>query len=349
MKKTILISGIICLNIFVIGAFLKVFHFPGANIGIFAGMVSFALWFLPIAFIYSYKSSDKSKKPLYIVGFICTATCILGALCKIMHLPGSNLFLLIGIPLPFILFLPMYLYFQRKEKNKSVINFAKIMFLMIFIAVVNSLLTFRINGNIVKGYTNDLESAFKSSEIEMFKNKTLLENFPRTDDSIKNTSVAEITKRSDDICITVNRIQTTVINEFAENQVSSANEIMNNEWEKVRIVASSSIIFGFKDRPDLTLGLKKSINDYCEFIKNLPFVGKEQSEQISLLLNTSDKVDMGEDGKTISWENWLFKNRYLITVITNLEDVKAKVRLAENTVLEAINKKDLTVKYAEKI
>jgi len=349
MKKTILISGIICLNIFVIGAFLKVFHLSGANLMIFAGMVSFALWFLPAAFINSYKGSDKSKKPLYIVGFVCTATCILGALCKIMHLPGSNLFLLIGIPLPFILFLPMYLYFQRKEKNKSVMSFAKIMFLMIFIAVVNSLLTFRVHGDIVLGYTNDLESAFKSSEIETLKNKTLLGNLSHSDDSIKNTSVAEITKRSDDICNTVNRIQTTVINEYAEKQVSSANEIMNNEWEKVRIVASSSIIFGFKNRPDLTLGLKKSINDYCEYIKSLPFVDKEQSEQINLLLSTSDKVGMGENGKTISWENWLFKNRYLITVITNLEDVKVKIRLAENTVLEAINKKDLTAKYTEKI
>lgn len=349
MKKNILISGIICLNIFVIGAFLKVFHFPGANIAIIAGMVFFALGFLPAAFIDSYRGADKTKKPLYIVGFVCTVTCILGAMCKIMHLPGSSLFLLIGIPLPFILFLPMYLYSQRKEKNKSVMNFAKIMFLMIFIAVVNSLLTSRINGHIVIGFTNDLESAFKSSEIEMLRNKTLLENFSGSNDSMINTSVAEITKRSDEICTRVNRIQVTALNEFEETQVASAKAIMDHSWDKTRIFFSSSLVFGMKDHPNMITELKKDLRDYCGFVKGLPGVSKEQSERISALLSTSDQEGMDEEGKARSWENRLFCNRYLITVITNLEDIKTKVKMAENAVLEAIGKNDFTAKEAEKI
>ena len=335
MKKTILISGIICLNIFVVGAFLKVFHLSGANLMIFVGMVLFTLWFLPAAFINSYKSSDKTKKPLYIVGFICTATCILGALCKIMHLPGANLLLLIGIPLPFILFLPMYLYYQRKEKNKSVTNFAKIMFLMTFIAVVNSLLTLRVHGDIVLGYTNDLESAFKSGEIEALKTGALLENGTHTRDSIENVTVAEITKRSDDICNAVNRIQITAINEHGDNRVTSAKEIMGCSWNKMQIVAGS-LIFGTKDHPNMIAELKKDLRDYCKFIQNLPWISKEQSERINRLLNTSDQVGMGESGEAVSWENHLFRNRYLIAVITNLEDVKTKIRLSENEILKTI-------------
>ncbi len=335
MKKIILISGIACLNIFVIGAFLKAFHFPGGNMMIFIGIISFALGFLPAAFVHSYRGSDKTKKLLYIVGFICTVTCILGALCKIMHLPGANLLLLIGIPLPFILFLPMYLYYQRKEKNKSGMSFAKIMFLMIFIAVVNSLLTFSVHGDIVLGYTNDLESAFKSSEIEALKTGALLENGTHTRNSIENVTVAEITKRSDDICNAVNRIQIMAINEHGDNQVASAKEIMGCSWNKMQIV-SGSLIFGTKDQPNMIAELKKSLQDYREFIKNLSWVSKEQSEQISMLLNTSDQVGVGEDGETVSWENLRFRNRYLIAVITNLEDVKVKIRLAENSVLETL-------------
>lgn len=347
MKKIVLISGIICLNIFVIGAFLKVFHFPGANMAIFVGMVSFALWVLPSALVNSYKGSDKTKKPLYLVGFICTATCILGALCKIMHLPESNLFLFIGIPLPFLLFLPMYLYSQRKEKSKSVMSFAKIMFLMIFIAVVNSLLTFRINGNIVNGYTIDLESAFKSCEIETLKTGALLENGTHTRDSVENVAVADITKRSDDICNMINQIQITMINEYAEEQVPSVKEFMNHEWEKVRVV-NNSIIFGSEQRPNLSVVLRKSMNDYCKFLQELPFVSTNQSDQIRLLLYTSDKVGNDEEGNPILWETWFFKNRYLITIVTNLEDLKTKVKLAENSVLKTIHKGELTAECSKR-
>jgi hypothetical protein len=335
MKNKILIFGIICLNILVLGAFMKVFHMPGAGTMIILGMVSFALLFLPIALVNSFKGLGKTKKPLFIVGFICVATSVLGAMCKIEHLPGSNLFLLIGIPLPFMFFLPMYLYYQKKEKINSVINFAKIILLIIFIAVVNSLLTLSVTRDVIVGYTNDLESVFISSEIETLKNKTILEDFTQSKDSIL---IMDITKRSDAICNAVNQIQTIVINEYSEKKKLSAKEIMNNDWEKVRSVASSSIIFGFKEKPDRILILKESIDDYCKFISNQSFINKEQIENINLLLKTSEKFGVAQDGSSVSWENWLFKGHYLITVITNLEDVKLKIRLVENEVLETLSK-----------
>lgn len=336
MKKIILISGIICLNIFVAGVFMKVFHLNSADIVITIGMASFALLFLPAAVINSYHGSEKTKKGLYIAGFICAVICIIGALFKIEQWNGSTWFLMIGIPLPFILFLPIYIHHHNKEKNKSVMNFAKIMFLMIFIALSNSLLTYRISGNIVLAYTNDSKGVFTTGEIAALKNSTLREQLFTSKDS-NLIAVEEITKRSDAICKSIDEMQTALIQEVYGEQPLSVKEFIDRElWVKVRNVKSNSVIFGSENEPNRTVQLKKSINEYCAFITKLTFVNQTHSEQINQLLNTSDKAVKASDGSAISWEYWNFKNLYLITVLTKLEDVKTKIKLAENSVLEML-------------
>ena len=84
MKKLIYISGVICLNIIVIGGLFKVMHWPGAGILLGVGMLTFAFIVLPAAFVNSYKAERKSLS-LYIVGYFCAFIFVLSVLFKMMQ------------------------------------------------------------------------------------------------------------------------------------------------------------------------------------------------------------------------------------------------------------------------
>jgi hypothetical protein len=141
MRKFIYISGIACINVFLIGAVMKISHWPGANIMIMLGLGLTSLLFLPPATYTAYKDGNiQSQKWIYICGFLCAFIDLIGAMFKIVHLPGANWLLLIGIPVPFILFLPVFVYHHIKQKELQMKGFLGVMFLMTYIAIFTALL-----------------------------------------------------------------------------------------------------------------------------------------------------------------------------------------------------------------
>src|ERR1035437_382096 len=111
MKKLIYISGIASANLMMFGSLFKVQHWSGGNVLITLATFLFCFIFLPSALISSYHGQEQKKyKWLYIVTFIVFFISMMGVLFKVMHWPGAAMFLLLGIPLPFVVFLPVYLY-----------------------------------------------------------------------------------------------------------------------------------------------------------------------------------------------------------------------------------------------
>ncbi|MHC1707352.1 MAG: hypothetical protein AB9842_07495 [Bacteroidales bacterium] len=144
MKKFIYISGIACTNIFLLGSLMKMLHWPGASIMVTLGLGIAALVFLPLALNVAYKeASDKALLWVYLTGFLCAFIDLIGAMFKINHYPGANILLMIGIPIPFILFLPVYVYNHIKRKDQQMSGLLGVMFLMTYIAVFSVLLAVR--------------------------------------------------------------------------------------------------------------------------------------------------------------------------------------------------------------
>lgn len=144
MKKFIYIAGIASINAFLIGALMKMNHWPGAGIMVTLGLGIIAFLYLPLATFYAYKDTqDKSQLWVYITGFLCAFIDIAGALFKVQHFPGATILLMIGIPAPFIIFLPVFLYNNIKHKDQPMKGFLGVMFLMTYIAVFSVLLAVR--------------------------------------------------------------------------------------------------------------------------------------------------------------------------------------------------------------
>ena len=140
MKKAIYLIGIIVVNLIMFGSLFKVLHWSGANIMFTLGSLLFSLCFLPIALYTNYKET-RQYQLLHWVTFLVFALGKFSILFKVLHWTGNELLLQISFPLPFILFLPVYLYETRAVKKTNDIHFLGILFGLTFIAVLSVLLS----------------------------------------------------------------------------------------------------------------------------------------------------------------------------------------------------------------
>ncbi len=165
MKKSIYILGITCLSITLFGTIFKVMHFPGATILMTVGLGVLALLFLPITYYKLLNSTnDKLLKFVFHTGFIAFSVGFIGMLFKINHWPGANWFLIVSLPLPFILFLPSYIIYHSKRKLKNNLNYFGIILFMIYLGVFSSLLSLSTSNNVINTFAFSTESLFNTNQ-----------------------------------------------------------------------------------------------------------------------------------------------------------------------------------------
>lgn len=185
MKKISYILGIISIIITVISVIFKANHWSGANILLIVGLPSFALLFLTTSLVMLLKSTDdKILKLVYVAGYLSFGFDFIGMLFKILHWPGAEKLLIIGIPLPFVLFLPVYLYYHSKRKLESSVGFAGIMLFMIYLGVFSSLLSIGGDGNRIRTHV-------KNSQIVAQGNEVLKASFPLSNQSQELMQILE--------------------------------------------------------------------------------------------------------------------------------------------------------------
>ncbi len=143
MKKTTFLLGILVIQNMLAGTLFKVMHWPGANILLTLGCMLFSFIFLPIALYISYKEQHQYLW-LHVITLFVFSIGIQSILFKVLQWDGNQLLLQIAFPLPFILFLPVFLYQTRLNKKLDDTNFLGVLFGLTFIAVFSVLLAMRI-------------------------------------------------------------------------------------------------------------------------------------------------------------------------------------------------------------
>ncbi len=140
MKRLIYISGLISAIVLTTGTSFKIEHWPGARILLTAAIGIFALFFVPAALMNNYKQENKNAY-LYISIFITLLISFSAALFKIQHWPGAGIMVTISLITPFVIFLPAYIVYYNKSLNKDITKFIAVMFLLVFVGVMDALLS----------------------------------------------------------------------------------------------------------------------------------------------------------------------------------------------------------------
>lgn len=165
MKKTIYITGMICLSLILIATIFKASHFPGANILVLAGLGAISVVFLPLSYSLLLKSTDdKLLRFVYTAAFISFLIDFVGMVFKILHWPGAGILLIIGVPLPFILFLPAYVKYHNKRKLKTDINFFAVILFMVYLGIFSSLLAIDVSRNVLDAYAHSTNNTIETNQ-----------------------------------------------------------------------------------------------------------------------------------------------------------------------------------------
>jgi uncharacterized membrane protein len=327
MKKTIYVLGIVSANLMLLGALLKALHQPGAATILSFSIFLFCLFFLPLALTSSYKSQEiKSYKWLYVVTFIVFSIDLLGALFKILHWPGASVFMMIGIPLPFVLFLPVYLYHTNKSKEKSVINNLAVMFGLTFLAVFSALLALNVSTNILDSFTLNACNNENSAKYNHVKVKNMI-----GDDMVK--------QKSDELCKFIDDLKYEILIASGNNQYSR--DRFKDEYYPLNInnKSSSNLSFpGNSEGQSKASILKTKVGEYGELISKSEKVSKELKELTKNLFDVSNiKITQTNgDIQTIKWEEREFPSMNLIMALEVLSRIQSNVRFAEAEYLSSL-------------
>jgi hypothetical protein len=306
------------------GSLFKIMHWPGASILLILGVFLFCFYFLPAALMNSYREQGSKYKLLYIVTFIVFGIGMMGTLFKIMHWPGAIIFLLLSIPLPFVLFLPVYLYQTREEKKNETRNLLGIVFGLTFLAVFSVLLALNVSKRILvaisdNARTNDMAASFDLSTL-----KGLGE-------------VNDVKKRSDELCSYIDDLKCELLtasgNNLCEGNKLNADyrpsQIFNMDYVQtpLRILLGEGPNTGIEE-------LKGKINAYREVLLASGKTSPELTELIRSLFDVSPKAsDNTDEAVMLTWEQREFTSYQLIIVIDALSQIQSNARLVESELL----------------
>ena len=341
MKKTIYLSGIIIANLLLMGCILKINHWPGGSIVLTISLIAFNFWFLPTALINHYKSqANKNNKWLYIVTFISFFIVFISALFKLMHWPGGGLLLMIGIPIPFILFLPVYIYYSVKNKEQSSVNFTAIILGLTFVAVFSVLLSINISKNVLQHGISLIKSAENVIDFYEIKINDEGKNISLT--GVNKENINMVKDRSEEICSLIHRAKKDLLN-YTEN------ENLDSDLGKIQFNAENINHIDSKFAGDYILiwaegatvpQIKDKISSFDEYLSSLN-LNQDLKNTINNIINTDDIV-LGDE--KYSWEEREFSTGYTIFALERLSRWEKNIRFIESEAVNDLIKSSLFAK-----
>ena len=316
MKKYIYITGIASTILMFLGCMFKVMHFPGAGILLTLSIFSLCILFLPFALHHAYHNSNPKRYGLiYIVTYIVFVTIFVGALFKVQHWPGASWFLIIGIPLPLVTFLPIYLIQTRKDKKYSIVNFMGIMFGMVFLTVYSALLALNVSSNIIMNFHSQLTY-----------NQNLITNV-YINSEVDNQN--QVQQKSEDVCNLIEQFKNELLiaseNKGKDLLKSNLNMLDNRD-------IPSAILFQSKN-PGRLLELKNKLNSFKETVLSSENLNEELKEITEIMFDTDDQTNPNDSENSFSWEYYHFGGNNLIMALDKLTLIESNVKFVEYELL----------------
>jgi hypothetical protein len=165
MRQKIYILGLLTVAVTMAGTIFKINHWPGAAIMLISGLLSMAFLFMPAALISHYRSCNGSgNRLLHIVTGITAMALFTGMLFKILHWPLAGYMLMFVLPLPYIVFLPVFLYNTSRDKNYNVYNLVFVLCLLAFHSVFIQLLSLNVTKERIDDSYNLVRNYIKVGE-----------------------------------------------------------------------------------------------------------------------------------------------------------------------------------------
>ena len=328
MKNSIYISGIISAIGLTVGALFKIQHWPASRILLTIFIIFFTLIFLPAALWNNFKK-EKKNLFLYICIFITLVICFGAALFKILHWPGAGTLILVALLAPFIIFLPAYIFYYNKTTNKDITNFIAILFLLVFVALMDAFLAVGISKNIIDYTVQINQTTHQINTVLEGKNEMMYENLPSSQPGLLDAQqTVNLKTRTEELCNLIDEMKFSLVKAAGKSNelyISGSGDI--NLW-KIKGMDNHSLATEKFLHTDKAQILKNQIKSYKEYIKSLNL--KNLTFDLDEILNVDD-INIKDQSK--AWESVLFEGPIMVWAIQKLDMIKMKVKMVESQVL----------------
>lgn len=321
MKRLVYITGISCAILMLLGSVSKIMHWPGAGVMLVLAVFLFCFGFLPMALKNNYETLPiKKMKTLHVVSYVVFAFCMMGVLFKIMHWPGAAMFLLVGLLSPFVIFLPVYLYYTREEEKTGNKNFLALILGLMFLAVFSVFLALGVSRQILGQGVQSVKQ--NESNVKSYAYSSNENN--------------EITKSANDLINYSNELKCTLLSFAGENMCDGNNPNANYKAEELcgpDNWAAANATFLSEHGVERTKLLKEKLNAFKKSVLASKNISPELTELVNDLFNTEDTDITGIYPPGMAWEQREF-NYSLVFMLDFLSKLQSNVRLVEGEALK---------------
>jgi hypothetical protein len=331
MKNKIYYFGIACCIIILLGGIFKIQHWPGAGICLTLSILLLVFVFLPMAMINSFKAEENKKiRILYITGYIAFGFDLIAGLFKLMHWPGASILMTIGIPLPFILFLPAYLLYVRKDKNVNYNHLLTVLFFFAYFGAFTAIMALDISKNMVDEMVVNATQTNKTNRNLKIQNQIFndyLKNKP-IENSVRK-SIQQINENTEELCSYMDDLKSAMI-KVSESQCHDAK---NMNYQKIsnknNRFASNAIMLNKEKGKELL----QKFDNYKKFlISESKITDKTTLNFIKEVLTTNGKGEF-------SWNEGVFRERHMIAALGYIDILKKRVLMSRMEALMAISER----------
>jgi len=333
MKNKTYIFGLICILLIVAGCIAKIQHWPGGGISLTLGFSLFTLVFMPTALINSFRTeTDKKLRTLYIIAYICILIDCTGVLFKVQHWPGTNILMIISIPLPFVLFLPVYLLSIRKNKQLNYNNLLLVLFFFAYFASISALLAINVSKGILDEYVDSANNYEEQAKLSKLQTEILIGNLPASNskDSIRRETLLKIKAASSSLYKLIDNMKIGIVRGAGDNSQLAIDTEGNVDLSKICNLDNKNIynneIFIKKSNE-----LKKEMTAYRNFL--MASLNPKEVEVATYIRNLLDTPN--------DWKSAEFDDKIMIAIMDALSSIKNKVALAELETITAIDNSNL--------
>ena len=339
MKKFMYVLGIIAPSLLLLGSLFKWQHLPGAGLLITFGLFLLGVIFIPVYVMVKIRDTRENKKKvntsLYIIGMITGILFLAAALCKIQHIPGAEILIIISTATALVAFLPAMILNVIRDKENQLQSFSNLVFALCFFALMFMLISMTVGKDVLNAFvltgvgTENTKSALKSRNIAHMNKIEASNN--NAESLVAN--LKELRTRT----VTLNEyIQSLRIEILVLTNKKNSDAIDDNQnIDLTRLVdlnnmnAPVEIMIGpYNDGKGFDL--QNEIIAYREYLNGLVDAG--QDEMINKLLDTSAPARDWIN----SWPAEQFEHLPMIAVQNNLAKIQSNILIAENEAMQAL-------------
>lgn len=307
MKNSIYISGIISAIGLTVGALFKIQHWPASGFLLTIFIIFFTLIFLPAALWNNFKKGKKNVF-LYICIFITIVICFGAALFKILHWPGAGIMVMVGLIAPFIIFLPTYIFYYNKTTNKDITNFIAILFLLVFVALMDAFLAIGISKNIIDYTVQINQTTNQINTVLEGKNEMMYKNLPSLQPGLlDDRQIVNLKTRTKELCNLIDEMKFSLVIAAGNNNEFYISDSGDIDLWKIKGKDNSSIAAGKFLYTDEARILKNQIEAYKEYVKSLNV--KNFTFDLDEILNIDD---INKTDQFKAWESELFEGSIMV-------------------------------------